>query len=336
MKTMLTPSKWVYMIAFLCSSLLNLTATAQKSAAKCADFTAKVTNGSVLNLCSGSSITLSAQPADRSYTFQWQVQTTAGGPFSGISGATGATYAVNSLGAYRVYISTGSCIDTSGITNVIRITPEGGKVTPANSSLICQGEPGGLLEGTQVPGADQGIITYSWERNEANSGWTPITDASAQNFTVARLFITTAFRRVSNDNCGNKAYSNTVTLSIAPDVVAGTISPMTQTINGGETAATFTTATAASGGSGKFAYKWQSSIYENATFSDIPGATAASYAPGSLTQTTYYKRIATDQQCFTTAATAVAAVIVKNAPLLPGSYTVNSNCFFPGYPLTNP
>ena len=324
------------MLAFLCSTLLSYSVSAQRSAAKCAGFTAKVTNGSVLNLCNGSTITLSAEPADRSYTFQWQVQTTAGGPFASIAGATGSTYVVSSLGAYRVYISTGSCIDTSGITSVIRITPEGGKITPASANTICPGEVGGLIQGTQVPGADVGIVIYSWEKNEAGSGWAAISDIADQDLNVGHLFKTTDFRRVSSDNCGNKAYSNVVTLTIAPELIAGTISPMSQTINGGTTPAPISSVNASSGGSGNIGYQWQSSLYENTAFTDIAGATSASYSPGVLSQTTYYKRIAKDLRCFTTAASAVAVVIVRNAPLIPGTFTINSNCFFPGYPLTTP
>jgi hypothetical protein len=336
MKTMFTSPRWIYILAFLCSTLFSYSLIAQRSAAKCAGFTAKVTNGSVLNLCSGSSILLAAEPANPGFTFQWQVQTTAGGPFMSISGATGATYTINSLGAYRVYIATGLCVDTSGITSVIRITPEGGKITAATKTTICQGEPGGLIEGTQVPGADVGIITYSWERNEANSGWTAIKDASAQNFTVAHLFKTTEFRRISNDNCGNKAYSNIVTLSTARDVISGLISPKSQTVAGGATPLPITSTTAASGGSGNFSYQWQSSLYQNATFTNIAGATSADYSPGPLTQTTFYKRIATDLRCYTTAATSVATIFVVNAPLLPGTYTLNSSCFYKDYPLTTP
>lgn len=331
MKTMFTSKKWVYMLAFLCSSLFSYTVNAQRSAAKCADFTAKITNGSVLNLCSGSSITLSAEPANREYTFQWQVQTTAGGPFTSISGAIGSTYSVTSFAAYRVYISTGSCVDTSGITSVIRITPEGGKITAA-TGIICQGEPGGLIEGSQVPGGDLGIITYSWERNESNGGWAAIDDATAKDFAVGNLFKTTAFRRVSHDNCGNKAYSNVLTLATTPDVVAGTISPMNQTINSGATPATLTSVTAASGGSGSFTYQWQSSVFERGTFIDIPGAISENYSPGPLNQTTYFRRTAKDVRCFNIGHTGVATVLVTNGILNAGSFTIGSSCFFPGFP----
>ncbi len=331
MKKMFTSTKWVYMVALLCLSAISGTLSAQRSGAKCAGFTAKISNGSVLNLCTGAAITLTADPAVSGYTFQWQVQTTAGGPFISISGATGSAYKATSLGAYRVYISTGSCIDTSGITSVVTITPEGGKIVASSTLTTCQGEPGGLIKGTDVPGADVGIITYSWEKNEG-SGWTTIADASDRDFTVGLLFKTTQFRRVSSDNCINKAYSNIVTLSTTTDVIAGTVSPLTQTITAGSTPATLTSATAASGGSGNFTYQWQSSIFERGTFVDIPGATSPSYSPGPLVQTTYYRRTAMDVRCFNTAQSAVATVFVTNGILNAGSFTLGSSCFFPGYP----
>jgi hypothetical protein len=57
--------------------------------------------------------------------------------------------------------------------------------------------------------------------------------------------------------------------------------------------AAFTSSAAASGHSGTLEYKWQSSTTSSsAGFSDISGATSATYDPGSLTQTTWYKRLA--------------------------------------------
>src|SRR3982751_4509322 len=115
MKTAFTSNKWSFLLAFLASMVLYLPLNAQKhQAAKCPGFTAKITNGSVLNLCPNTSITLQADPVVSGYTYQWQQQTTAGGPFANISGAMGTTYSTNSLNAYRVVVNTGSCIDTSG------------------------------------------------------------------------------------------------------------------------------------------------------------------------------------------------------------------------------
>jgi hypothetical protein len=57
--------------------------------------------------------------------------------------------------------------------------------------------------------------------------------------------------------------------------------------------ADFTSSTAPSGHTGTLEYKWQSSSTSSSTgFSDIASSTSATYDPGSIVQTTWYKRLA--------------------------------------------
>jgi hypothetical protein len=59
------------------------------------------------------------------------------------------------------------------------------------------------------------------------------------------------------------------------------------------TPAAFTSSVAASGETGTLEYKWQSSTTSNSTgFADIASSNAATYTPGALTQTTWFKRLA--------------------------------------------
>jgi len=55
----------------------------------------------------------------------------------------------------------------------------------------------------------------------------------------------------------------------------------------------FTSTAAANGGSGTFSYQWQVST-DNSNYTDIPGETALTYNPGEISQTTYYRRRATN------------------------------------------
>ena len=57
----------------------------------------------------------------------------------------------------------------------------------------------------------------------------------------------------------------------------------------GATPTPLTSIADASGGSGIFAYQWESSA-DNNNWTAIPGATTATFAPGALTATTYYRR----------------------------------------------
>ena len=82
----------------------------------------------------------------------------------------------------------------------------------------------------------------------------------------------------------------TVTIN---NVSAGVLS-QTQTICSGGNPAAFTATTAATG-TGALSYQWQSSTTSNiAGFTNIAGATSATYdAPSGLTTTTYYQVIST-------------------------------------------
>ncbi len=332
MKTTTTFRNWLYVLGMMFTVLLSSSVEAQKSgyAAKCADFTATITNGSVINLCTGTTVTLNSTPVVTGYTYQWQAQPTTGGAFANVSGATSPTYTAASLGAYRVIVSTGSCKDTSGITSLIRVTLTGGTITPATTRVLCPGEIGGLISGDTIPGLSVGIVRFIWERNENNAGWTTITGATDISYLVPNLFKPTSFRRVALDNCGNRANSNEVSFTLAGLVSGGKIAPKTQTVNQATTPAPINSVSPAVGGSGTISYQWQSSKYEKGPYIDITGATGLNYAPGNLLQNTYFRRVGKDSRCGNNAISDTAVVIVTDAILDAGFFTTGSGCIFPG------
>lgn len=80
----------------------------------------------------------------------------------------------------------------------------------------------------------------------------------------------------------------------AQTIYPGTVSyPSTQTICAGDVPAAFLSTSAATVSAGSITYQWQESIISTtAGFTDIPGANGAAFAPGSVAQTTYYRRAA--------------------------------------------
>ena len=330
MKTMSTLQRWVYLLAFSVLMLFNNTSEAQKSAAKCAGFTATINNGSVINLCTGTSVQLNSTPVVTGYTYQWQSQPTTGGPFANVSGATSPDLTTSDLGAYRIIINAGTCKDTSGITSVIRLVLSGGTIRSSVTNALCPGEVGGLISGDTVAGLQVGIVTFTWEKNETNTGWTVISGATDLNYYVPNLFKATKFRRVAKDNCGNVAYSNEISFSIAGLVSGGNIAPKTQTVNQATTPAPILSVNPAVGGSGTISYQWQSSKYEKGPYLNIGGATGLDYAPGNLLQNYYFRRLAKDSKCGNIAISDTALVIVTDAILDAGFFTIGSSCVFPG------
>ncbi|HYG04526.1 MAG TPA: Ig-like domain-containing protein, partial [Chryseosolibacter sp.] len=62
------------------------------------------------------------------------------------------------------------------------------------------------------------------------------------------------------------------------------------------------------GGNGAYTYQWMTST-DNVTYTNVSGATEKSYNPGTITSTTYYKRVVTSGPCQTTTSSPVILTI---------------------------
>ncbi len=99
-----------------------------------------------------------------------------------------------------------------------------------------------------------------------------------------------------------------------------------QTICSGATPATLTNTSSATGGNGSFSYQWQiSTTSAVAGFSDISGATSATYSPGALTQDTWYRRKVTSCSGSSTQYTSAIKITITALPTVTGS-TGGSRC----------
>jgi gliding motility-associated-like protein len=94
-------------------------------------------------------------------------------------------------------------------------------------------------------------------------------------------------------------------VTVSPVLTPGAIGAG-QLICTGVTPAPLTSLAGAGGGQGPYAYQWERSP-DNTTWTPIANATGADYAPGPLTTTTYYRRLASaaSSGCTSVASTAV-------------------------------
>ena len=118
--------------------------------------------------------------------------------------------------------------------------------------------------------------------------------------------------------CGT-VYTSSVLVTVYDDLVAGAIGSA-QTICYNTSPAGLTDDTSPTGGTGSYAYQWQSSP-DNATWSNISGATSATYSPGALTTSTYYRREVTSWLCESKHTSSI--LITVHPDLIPG--TIGSN-----------
>jgi gliding motility-associated-like protein len=254
-------------------------------------------------LCGGATPTplTSVTPASGgtgNITYQWE-SSGDNTNWTALPGATNPTFAPGALTVttyYRRQASSGSAC-APAVSNVVTITVAPALVagTIGTSQTLCPGATAAPLTSTADASGGTGTFAYQWESSGDNTNWTAIPDATNSTFAPGVLATTTYFRRrVTSGTCGPQ-YSPAVTLTVLPVLTAGSIAA-DQTVCAGATPTPLSNAAGASGGTGTFAYQWESSG-DNSTWGAIPGASGADYAPGALTATTYYRRRVTSGTC---------------------------------------
>ncbi|RZK63086.1 MAG: T9SS type B sorting domain-containing protein [Hymenobacter sp.] len=232
------------------------------------------------------------------YTYQWEASldnTT----WAAISGANGATYAPGALVVttyFRRQASSGPCTNSPSNTVTIAVVPAllAGRI--AADQTLCGGATPAPLTSVAPAAGGTGAIDYQWESSPNNATWTAIGGATGPAYAPGALTATTFFRRrASAGTACAPAYSNVITITVAPVLVAGTTGT-DQVLCPGATPTPLTSTAGASGGTGSYSYQWESSP-NNAAWTAIPGATGATYAPGVLTATTYFRRSVTSGAC---------------------------------------
>jgi len=221
------------------------------------------------------------------YTYQWQTSTN-NSTWNNISGAT-QNYTPGNLiltTYYRVITSSNGVPVTSN-TSTITVYPQiiPGSISPSALTINYNASPG-QLTGT-TPSGGNGTYNYQWQSSVDNTNWTNINGATALNYTPGNQTATKYFRRATISN-GATGYSNTSTITVYAQLIAGTLSPLAIALNYGDDAG-WISGTDATGGNGTYTYQWQSSA-NNSTWSDISGAIGLSYSPGIIYSPIYYRR----------------------------------------------
>ena len=201
----------------------------------------------------------------------------------------------------------------------------GGSISPATQT-INNGANGSLLTVSGVTGGN-GTYTYQWQSSASSSFTTPtnISGATATIYTPTALASTTYYRVAVTSN-GITVYSAMATVTVNAALVAGTISPATQSINY-ETNGSVLTLSGVSGGNGTFTYQWQSSATSTFTTpTNISGATATTYTPTALTATLYYRVAVTSNGAtsYSSVATVTVFPSLAGGSISPATQSINN------------
>ena len=211
------------------------------------------------------------------YTYQWQ-SSTDNTVWMNISLATAQDYAPGALTQstyYRRVVKMVGCPDHNSASLMITVN-----ATPVftDVTVVCSGTT--LSSATVNATLTSGTIEYSLDGTNYQSSnvfTTGITVGATQTFYIRTVGSTCSTSGSQLISCSCSIVSGN-TISAAQSICSGS-TPLGLTGNPATITPTFA-----------FTYQWQSST-DNSAWADISGATSKDYAPGSLTQSTYYRRV---------------------------------------------
>jgi gliding motility-associated-like protein len=241
--------------------------------------------------------TASATGGNGTFAYQWE-SSTDNTNWTAVAGATGSDYAPSVLTTttfFRRRITSEPCgpLYTASVELTVLPVLTAGSI--AANQTVCAGAVPAPLTSASGPGGGTGRFAYQWEASADNTNWTAIAGATSENFAPGALTATTYFRRQVNSGTCGPVYSNIITLTVLPELTAGSIGA-NQALCTGAVPAPLTSTASATGGNGTFAYQWESST-DNTNWTAVAGATGPTFAPGPLTATTYFRRRATAGAC---------------------------------------
>jgi RHS repeat-associated protein len=241
------------------------------------------------------------------YSYQWQ--SSPSNTFSSPTnvGTNSTSYLPPALVAttyYRVSVNSNGSFPSYSSTAVITVYPQlVSGVATGSQTINYNTVPSGLSESGTSGGT--GTYTYQWQSCATIGGtYTAIGGATSSSYTPGALISTIYYEIVTTSN-GVSVTSNAVTITVYPQLISGTISPSSQTINYNTTAASLSV-TAATGGNGTYTYTWWASPTSGGGYSQV--GTGTSFSPGLLTATTYYEVISTSNGATVTTAPVVVNV----------------------------
>ncbi|MCB9245031.1 MAG: PKD domain-containing protein [Flavobacteriales bacterium] len=236
--------------------------------------------GDAVRFTNASSIT-SGSIASYSWNFGDGSSSTAGSP----------THTYSGSGKYMVQLSSISdkgCVDT--LKTEVRVMTDLLAGSIGSDQTICYDFSPAALTSTTDASQSAGMYEYQWQMSTDNATWSDITGATSADYAPGNLKSDTYFRRSvkTSIGCGPK-YTSSVKVTVYDQLKAGSVTGE-QSICYNTIPTSINHVSSPTGGDGTWTYAWERST-DGSNWSRINGATATSYQPVRLTQTTWYRRM---------------------------------------------
>jgi hypothetical protein len=226
-------------------------------------------------------VTFSVTASGTTPTYQWQRSTDGGNTWVAIAGATAASYTTGPTTTamdgerYRVVVANSAgTLTSAAVTLTVNPTPAAAAISvqPANQAATA-----GSAAIFSVSVTGQPAPTLQWQRSTNGSTWTDIPGANGASYNTGPVALSQngELFRVVATNASGSVTSSPATLTVTPAAAAPVITtqPAAQNVVAPATA----TFSAAASGVPTPAWQWQVSTDGGTTFSNIVGATSATY-----------------------------------------------------------
>jgi|GEM_PF-696204 len=179
---------------------------------------------------------------------------------------------------------------TSNAIRVLVYTPLAGNII-GGEQAICHNSSPNIIQAISPPTGGNGPFSYQWQVSQDGNVFVDINGETGETFTPPSLTSSTWYRQKATNSCG-VINSNVIMITVYPALTGNHIQS-DQTICINTIPLQLTTQTLPGGGNNLFSYQWQSSS-DGQVFSDINNANTEVLSLGSLSQTTHYRRVATN------------------------------------------
>ena len=242
------------------------------------------------------------------------------GAYETLIGSSMSTISINTCSSYTspsgnyTWTNSGTYMDTistvAGCDSIITINLVVGSATLfAGTSTICTGGTATITVNANAAGAS----TYTWQQStNGGSSWSNIAgyiNTTATSYTTTTL--ATAGIRLYRVTYSSTSCGTQTTAPITINIVADPILTVTPSNNNFCAGGNTTLSTAVTGGLGTNSYQWQQ--YIGTTWTNIAGATGASYTASNLSATTNYRANLT-QSVSGCAASVISPITVNALP----------------------
>lgn len=223
-----------------------------------------------------------------SYTYQWQ-SSQDNSIWTNISGATLESYQPGSTAQtnyFKRLTTSGTCGTIATNTVTITVTTEVLVGTIGNDQTVCYLAVPNLL--TTLIQPSQGVVINSqvWQKSEDGITWSDILAATSDSYQPGSLAIKTHYRKRVVTATNGTIYTNIITVTVSPAFDPGYISS-DQFVCKNYPSNPITTTVQPLGTS--IVNQWQESD-NNASWTDISGATNDYYDAGILTGSKYFRK----------------------------------------------